>query len=179
MSKRGPGRNKARCFDGLRFHELVAAPASLPCVRVTARRLCHDCVGLRNAIIADANATRKTQAQVGVSCRPWAQRCCMLRLETARVHGWVRARLRACVFSVSICANQAKTNVLLHSRLAFKILRLVPLVWLWEPPNPPRSPILPSKQPRNSVCHSSGRRVGAEGTWGSGWDLQLTSCLNL
>lgn len=38
---------------------------------------------------------------------------------------------RACK-SVSICAMQAKTNVLLHSSFAFKILYLVPLVWLLE-----------------------------------------------
>lgn len=69
---------------------------------------------------------------MGVLYRPRAH-CCMLRLEWFE---WMC--LSACVFvsvcvqSVSICANQAKTNVLLHSSFAFKILHLVPLVWLLE-----------------------------------------------
>lgn len=44
----------------------------------------------------------------------------------ARVCKRIRARL--CAQSVAICANQLKTNVLLHSSFGFKILLLVPLV---------------------------------------------------
>lgn len=61
-----------------------------------------------------------------------------------------------CVLSVSICANQAKTNVLLHSRLAFKILRLVPLVWLWEHPPPPQTTTKLSLSLKWTVCGCRG-----------------------
>lgn len=147
MSKRGPGKNKAQSFDGLRFHELVATPASLyrECV----------CDGV-SAVSQVCRVRERYHRRCKCDVKDTSPSGCFVSpLGTALLHAkarnssraWVGLSMRVCVcvrvcvLSVSICANQAKTNVLLHSRLAFKILRLVPLVWLWEHP--------PPKQPRN------------------------------
>lgn len=59
-----------------------------------------------------------------------------------------------CVESAPICANQPKTNALLHSSFAFKILLLVPLVWILDHTL--------QEQPQNSV---------------SGVDLEMCVCV--